>query len=96
MYLGAEQLNTEEHTGSVPVEGLRAVVGEHLVRELGMHSVGELAGLLNVGHGALHPDQVGVRRKGPGTVDAELYASLSARRKNGIVNNVLFLCFFLN
>ncbi|GAT89901.1 hypothetical protein CVCC1112_4560 [Paenarthrobacter nicotinovorans] len=53
-----------------PVEGRGAVVGEHLVRELGLDRFGELAGQLQVRGAGLHPDEVGIRCVGLGAGDA--------------------------
>ena len=57
-----------------PVERRRAVVGQHLVGELGLDALGELAGQLEIRRAGLHPDQVGVRRVGLGPGDARLEA----------------------
>ena len=55
-----------------PVERRRAVVGQHLVRELALDALGELLGQLQVRGAGLHPDQIGVRRVGLGAGDARL------------------------
>ena len=41
-----------------PVEAGAEVVGQHLVRHLGVHPAGKLVRLLDVGRGRLHPDDV--------------------------------------
>ncbi len=53
-----------------PVEGGRAVVGQHLVRELAANRLGEPSGDLEVRGAGLHPDQIRVRRVLERTVDA--------------------------
>ena len=52
------------HPGRVPVEGRRQVVGQHLLRELGVDRIGELAGLVEIRGLGLHPEDVGKRRRG--------------------------------
>jgi hypothetical protein len=52
------------HTGSVPVEGRRKVVGEHDVRVLGQNSLGELGSLGQDRRLGLHPEKIRVRSKG--------------------------------
>ena len=49
-----------------------------LFRPHGVHAVGKLLGLRVVGQLALHPDEVGERRKGDGAVDGALSAALVA------------------
>ena len=63
----------------LPVEGGRAVVGQQLARELGVHAVRELLGLLHVGLGRLHPDHVAVG----GVRDRARDAGLHHRNKQG-------------
>ena len=48
----------------LPVERRGAVVRQHLVRELGVDSVGEPTGLVQVGRARLAPDEVAVGRIG--------------------------------
>ena len=47
------------HTGGIPVERGRQVVGQHLVGTDSVDNGGELTALLNVGGGSLHPDEIG-------------------------------------
>ena len=58
----------------LPVEGRRAVVREHLVREVLVHSVRELASELEVRGAGLHPDQIRIRRVRLGAGHAGLQA----------------------
>ncbi len=51
------------HAGGVPTERRREVVGEHLVGELGVDRLGELARVIEVGGLGLHPEQVGEGRR---------------------------------
>jgi hypothetical protein len=61
---------------ALPVEGRRAVVGQHLAGELLVDALGELARLADVGLGRLAPDQIGVRRIGQAALDGILDAAL--------------------
>src|SRR5699024_3605111 len=63
---------------TLPVEGRRAVVGEHLVGVLGLDALGEVAGHLQVRGGGLHPEQVGVRGVGQTTGDTGVDAVTEA------------------
>ncbi|SKW76392.1 Uncharacterised protein [Mycobacteroides abscessus subsp. massiliense] len=60
----------------LPVEGRAAVVGQQLVREVGLDGLGELASDLEVRHTGLHPDEVGVRSVCLGARDTGLDALL--------------------
>jgi hypothetical protein len=53
----------------LPVEGRRAVVGQHLARVLGMHGFGELAGEFQIRRAGFAPHQVGVFSVGDGAGD---------------------------
>jgi hypothetical protein len=64
--------------GRLPVERGRQVVRELLLRVDGVHALGELLRLAEVGQLALHPDGVGVGRVGDGAVDGALAAALEA------------------
>ena len=54
-----------------PIEGRRAVVGQHLARELRVDRLGELPRLVQVGLRGLAPQQVGIRRVGDGPGDGQ-------------------------
>lgn len=58
------------HSGRVPVEGGREVVGEHGVRVRSADALCELPRLGHIGRGCFHPEQVGMRREGTRSGDA--------------------------
>jgi hypothetical protein len=58
------------HATGVPVETGRQVVRQHLMRIGGMDAIGKVLGVGNAGDGRLHPNHVGVRSIGNGTLDA--------------------------
>ena len=61
-----------------PVEGGRAVVGEELARELRVHGLRELRGLVEIRSRRLAPEHVGVRRVRERTRDRRLDAGRDA------------------
>ena len=74
------------HSGRVPVEGRRQVVGQHLVREHGVDRIGELAGVVEVRRLGFHPQEVGEGRRaerlrdGVGNAAADLVVALRGLR----------------
>mmetsp|Transcript_26252 Transcript_26252/g.54066 ORF Transcript_26252/g.54066 Transcript_26252/m.54066 type:complete len:519 (-) Transcript_26252:151-1707(-) len=66
------------HAGGIPVEGGAQVVGEHLVRNRGLHRRGEVLGLAQNGLPRLHPHAVAVGSEGDGALDAEVRGALDA------------------
>lgn len=64
--------------GSLPVERGREVVSEFLLRVHGVHALGELLGLLEIGEFALHPDGVCVGTVRDGAVDGAFAAALES------------------
>ncbi len=61
-----------------PVETRRAVVGEHLPRELAVDGVGEALGLLQVGVAGLPPQQIGIGREGQAAGDRVIQPAAGA------------------
>ena len=57
---------------ALPVEGGRAVVGQHLARELGLDGLCKLPGLRQVRGGRLHPQQVSEGRVCQATCNGSL------------------------
>src|SRR5664279_3870705 len=53
----------------LPVERRRAVVCQHLARELRMDGIGKTLRLFHVGFRGLTPDQIGIRRVGQAARD---------------------------
>ena len=74
--LALELLNGGLVELALPIEGRRAIVGQHLVRKFAVNAVGEFAGLFEIRPRRLVPQQISIGRVGAGPHDGCIQAAL--------------------